>query len=109
MNKHKERIINLSLLFATILFFFGGIEVTLRVTGMVSVKPNPPKIYQNSTNPEISYELKPNISERAYRSIVTTNSLGFRSPEIDPNKPLLAFLGDSITFGYGLNDDETIT
>ena len=107
--KRKDLAINLGLLLGTIIFFFGGIELALRVTGMVSVKPNPPKIYQNSTNPEISYELKPNISERAYRSIVTTNSLGFRGPEIDPEKPLLAFLGDSITFGYGLNDDETIT
>ena len=107
--KRKDLAINLSLLFATILFFFGGIEFALRVTGMVSAKPNPPKIYQNSTNPEISYELKLNIAEHAYRSTVTTNSLGFRGPEIDPNKPLLVFLGDSITFGYGINDDETIT
>ena len=107
--KRKDLAINLGLLFATILLFFGGIEIALRVSGLVSVKPNPPKIYQKSTNPEISYELKPNSSEYAYRSTVTTNSLGFRSPEIDPNKPLLVFLGDSITFGYGVNDNETIT
>src|SRR3989344_5461908 len=107
--KIRELAINLCLLLGTIIFFFGSIELALRVTGIVSVKPNPPKIYQNSTNPEISYELKPNISEYAYRSTVTTNSLGFRSPELKADAPLLVFLGDSITFGYGINDDETIT
>src|SRR3989338_10143913 len=107
--KGKELAINLGLLFATILLFFGGIEFALRVTGLVSVTPNPPRIYQNSTNPEISYELKPNISEHAYRSTVATNSLGFRGPELVSDKPILVFLGDSITFGYGLNDNETIT
>lgn len=107
--KSKDLLINLGLLFGTFLLFFGGIEFALRMTGLVSVKPNPPRIYQNSANPEISYELKPSISEHAYRSTVTTNSLGFRGPELAPEKPLLVFLGDSITFGYGLNDDETIT
>ncbi|MEK7591224.1 MAG: SGNH/GDSL hydrolase family protein [Patescibacteria group bacterium] len=106
--RRKELFINLGLLLATCVLFFGGIEAALRMTGLVSVKPNPPKIYQPNENPEISYELKPNISERAYRSTVTTNSLGFRGPELDPKKPLLVFLGDSITFGYGLEDDETI-
>src|SRR3989344_7858091 len=107
--KSKDLAINLGLLFATILFFFGGIEFALRVTGLVSVTPNPPRIYKNSVNPEISYELKPNISEHAYRSTVTTNSLGFRGPELAPEKPLLVFLGDSITFGYGLNEKKTNT
>lgn len=106
--KKYDFLINGSLLLGTIIVFFFGIEASLRLTGLVTVKPNPPKIYQPSNNPEISYELKPNISMRAYRSIVTTNSLGFRGPELDPEKPLLVFLGDSITFGYGLEDEETI-
>lgn len=101
--------INLGLLFFTIILFFGGIETTLRLTGLVAVKPNPPKIFQESAVPDISYELKPNIAERAFRSTITTNTLGFRSGEVDPNKPTIAFLGDSIAFGYGLEDAETIT
>ena len=101
--------INLGLLLITIILFFGGIEATLRLTGLVTVKPNPPKIFQQSAISDISYELKPNIAEHAYRSTVTTNSLGFRSAEVDPAKPIVAFLGDSITFGYGLEDAETIT
>ncbi|MBI3336783.1 hypothetical protein HYZ98_04445 [Candidatus Peregrinibacteria bacterium] len=100
--------INLLLLITTVILFFGGIEVALRVTGLQTTKPNPPKIFQKSPHPDISYELIPNIKEKAYRSIISTNSLGFRGPEIDPQKPLIAVLGDSITFGYGLEDHETI-
>lgn len=104
----KNTLINLSLLFGSVALFFSGIEVIIRLTGIVTVAPNPPRIYQRSEIPTISYELKPSISLPAYRSIVTTNSLGFRSKELDPGKPLIAVLGDSITFGYGVEDDATI-
>ncbi|MBI4129416.1 SGNH/GDSL hydrolase family protein [Candidatus Peregrinibacteria bacterium] len=104
----KNALTNICLLLGSLLFFFGGIEFALRVTGIVAVKPNPPKIYQKSSIPEIGYELKPNISLRAYRATVTTNSLGFRSQEIDPDRPLIAVIGDSIAFGYGVEDSETI-
>lgn len=107
-SRAKNTLIGFSLLFGSILFFFGGIEAILRLTGVVTVKPNPPRIYQRSAIPIISYELKPNISLPAYRSTVTTNSLGFRSQELDPKKPLIAVLGDSITFGYGVEDAETV-
>ncbi len=106
--KLRDAAINFGLLLATVVLFFGAIEVALRLTGIVTIKPNPPKIYQNSNIPDISYELKPNSSARAYRSTVTTNALGFRSAEVDATKPTLALLGDSITFGYGLEDGETI-
>ncbi|MDO8648427.1 MAG: GDSL-type esterase/lipase family protein [Candidatus Peregrinibacteria bacterium] len=104
----RNTVINVSLLLATIAIFFGGIEFALRVTGLQTTKPNPPKIYQSSAIPDIRYELKPSISERAYRSTVTTNSLGFRGPELQEGKQLIAMLGDSITFGYGLEDDQTL-
>lgn len=106
--KSKSIITNLSLLSATTLLFFGGIEFTLRVTGLQTVKPNPPQIYQKSDNSEISYELRPSIRTKAYRNIVTTNSLGFRSPELDMAKETVLVLGDSIAFGYGVADDETL-
>ena len=38
---------------------------------------------------------------------VSTNSLGFRSPEIDPAKKQIVILGDSVALGFGVNDDET--
>ena len=103
---------NFGLLVATVVLFFGGIEAALRMTGLQTTKPNPPKIFQKSVDPKISYELKPGIQERAYRSTVTTNEQGFRitthsSAHLSPH-PFIVFLGDSITFGYGLEDDEAI-
>ena len=38
---------------------------------------------------------------------ISTNSFGFRSPEIDPFKNHILVLGDSIAFGYGVSDHET--
>lgn len=107
--KTRNIAINSGLLLGTFLLFFGGIELTLRVTGLQRVKPNPPQIYQRSENPQISYELIPNIRKKAYRQTVTTNSLGFRSPELTEGKPLMVVLGDSIAFGYGVADGETLS
>src|SRR3989344_4073292 len=104
----KNALINGLLLLATLLFFFGGIEVVLRATGIVQMNDYTPLIYEKSENPLISYQLKSNISTSAFRNTVTTNSLGFRSPEPDSAKPMIALVGDSITFGYGVADDETL-
>ncbi len=104
----KNTFQNLGLLLATTILFFGGIEFALRITGLQTVKPNPPQIYQNSEDERISYELIPNISRKAYRQTVTTNSLGFRSAELDPEKDTIVMLGDSIAFGYGVKDDEVL-
>lgn len=107
-SKRFDWLINLCLLLGTVILFIGAIEVALRVTGLQTVKPNPPKIYQVSENSQISYELKPNIKERAYRSTVSTNSMGLRGGEVDTSKPVIPVIGDSITFGYGLEDSQTI-
>ena len=104
----RKTAINIGLLCTTLLFFFGGIEVVLRVTGIVQMNDYTPLIYEKSENPLISYQLKSNISKSAFRNTVTTNSLGFRSPDPDPAKPMIALVGDSITFGYGVADDETL-
>ena len=84
------------------------LEIGLRVTGIETTKPNPPRIYQESETENITYELKPNLDIRAFRSRVQTDGSGFRLPSPEPNKPLIAVLGDSITFGYGLENHETI-
>jgi lysophospholipase L1-like esterase len=108
VTKH-DIINNGSLVVGSIVLFFLVAEVALRVTGLQTVNPNPPLIYQTSSDPRISIELIPEIKKKTYREIVTTNSLGFRGPELDPNKPTIAVLGDSITFGYGLKDRETLS
>jgi lysophospholipase L1-like esterase len=78
------------------------------VTGFVSLTPHPPWIYAVHPDPDIGYALKPNTREKAYRATVTTNSVGLRGSEVDPAKPTAAVLGDSIAFGYGVEDGETL-
>lgn len=104
----RNALINIGLLLASSLLLLGSLELVLRLSGIVSVGPHPPLIFQTSANPAISYELIPNLQRKAYRSTVETNALGFRSPDIDPSRPLTAVIGDSITFGYGVENEETL-
>ncbi len=99
---------NLGLLTATLLCCIIAGETGLRVFGIEKGHVEPPPIYRKSMNPDISYELKSDMTVKAFRSVIKTDSRGFRSPEHDPTKPTIAFLGDSMTFGYGVQSDETI-
>lgn len=69
----------------------------------------PQIVYQ--IDPELRYVLAPNQRGWIDDGFVTTNSLGFRGPEVALPKPAGRFrivaIGDSVTFGWGVNDDET--
>jgi hypothetical protein len=56
-------------------------------------------------------ELRPNNRSRfkmlEFDTTVVTNSLGFRDNEVDFTKPRVLCLGDSFTFGFGVENDET--
>ena len=104
----KNILVNLGLLSGTVFLFFAAAETGLRLAGR-GPGLQPPPIYRPNTNPLIRYELQPGVRARAFRSTVTTNSLGFRSPESDHAKPMIAVLGDSMAFGYGVEDDEAVT
>ena len=62
-------------------------------------------------DPEIRYTPLPNQRGWIDDGFVTTNSLGFRGPEPVTPKPPQRFrivaVGDSVTFGFGVNDRET--
>ena len=64
-------------------------------------------------DPNISWKLTPNISKYFQAKMFTTNSLGFRNPEIKLNKQTgitrIAVLGRSITMGWGVNDNDVFT
>ncbi|HEX5760639.1 MAG TPA: SGNH/GDSL hydrolase family protein [Thermoanaerobaculia bacterium] len=61
--------------------------------------------------PEIVYELKPDLRGVFRGRPLTTNSHGFRGPEVAREKPpgvfRIAGLGDSQMFGWGVSDEET--
>ncbi|MBM3230727.1 hypothetical protein FJZ28_00180 [Candidatus Peregrinibacteria bacterium] len=106
--------INGILVVGSVVLFIAGVECTLRITGLQTVQPNPPQIYQTSEDPRISYELKPNLDrEPAYKAHVSTDAHGFRlnaaqQSRTNNQQPVIVLLGDSVTFGYGVDNDETL-
>jgi hypothetical protein len=63
-----------------------------------------------SRNPDIIYELKPDLSALYYGKKMTTNSRGFRCRDIPIQRAENTFrivgIGDSVMFGKGVADDE---
>lgn len=81
----------------------------------IAYKFMPQKIVQTFFSPDKHSEfgLKPNyygqflMSQASFDSTVKTNSFGWRDREPDKRKKIPVF-GDSFTFGYGVNNGETI-
>lgn len=64
-------------------------------------------VTQPSDDPELMWEYAPHQTHKR----ITTNQWGFRGPEVPKEKPAgemrVAFVGDSVTLGYG-EEEETI-
>lgn len=64
-------------------------------------------------DPEVRYVLSPNQQGWIDDGFATTNSRGFRGGEVDIPKPpgriRIVALGDSVTFGFGVNDSDTFS
>ncbi len=41
--------------------------------------------------------------------LISSNSLGFRSPEIDPQRRTIAVIGDSVAWGFGVGDSQVFS
>lgn len=92
---------------------FGMCEIVAR-----AIYPRPP---DDSRQPDIVYQYDPDIrythkpNQRGYidDGLVTINSRGFRGPEPQTPKPAgrtrIVTIGDSLTLGWGVNDDETFS
>lgn len=82
------------------------LEAFVRIAGLQPMHRNP-DLHQASDVDGLIFELIPNNQTRGYnKETVTTNDLGFRSPALDPSKKNIVVLGDSMTFGLGVEDNE---
>lgn len=68
-------------------------------------------VNQRSKIPGLDYELRPNVEKFAQNAMVRTNSYGMRDRERSMKKAdgvfRIAVLGDSVTFGFGVENEET--
>lgn len=82
-----------------------------RAVGM-AFPPPPPDISLLAPHPVRGWCLKPSMEGRESGTLVRTNQLGLRGAEVSSPKPpdelRLLFLGDSIIFGFGLQEGEGI-
>lgn len=106
---------NFLVLGATLLLTLGLIEVGLRYFMPVDYRPPPGElayvgretIYQASTTPGLTYELKPNVEGTAQNVPVKTNSYGMRDDEPLPEaEERIVVLGDSFAFGFGVAQED---
>ncbi|MBN1687543.1 MAG: hypothetical protein JW893_00425 [Candidatus Omnitrophica bacterium] len=60
-------------------------------------------------DPELGWAPIPSRHVKDAIGDITNNSLGFRSAELDPQRDQVVLMGDSVAWGYGVNDDQTIS
>ena len=60
-------------------------------------------------HPQLGWETIPRKTVSNEKVTYTTNSLGMRSKEVDFSKGHILLVGDSVTFGLGVNNDETVS
>lgn len=67
-------------------------------------------VKMRDSNPEIGHRHRPNAQAELMRAPVRTNAQGFRGPAIAeqaaPGVARIAFVGDSITMGWGVREEE---
>ena len=112
----KDLIINISIslisIFICTVLVFAGLEIR----NFLMLKP-----YQkyNWKNPNTKFDSElgwsPILNRRVkcpdgwQKGILSSNSQGFRSAEIDPTKKAIIVIGDSVAFGAGVGDEDTFS
>ena len=101
---------NLAALAAGLLVTLLICEIALRVVDLGHPYYSAPEAYQASSDPRVMFEPRPNFDGFSEGVPVRTNSRGLRERELPLAKPAgarrIVFLGDSVTFGAGVRDDE---
>ena len=60
-------------------------------------------------HPQLGWETQPGKTISNRKLTYKTNALGMRSQEVDYKKKHILLVGDSVTFGLGVNNDETVS
>jgi hypothetical protein len=60
-------------------------------------------------HPQLCWETIPGKTVSNKKVTYTTNSFGMRSKEVDFSKGHILLVGDSVTFGIGVNNNETVS
>jgi lysophospholipase L1-like esterase len=85
-------------------------EIALRIVDLGHPYYSAPEMYRESADPRLLFEPRPNFDGFSEGVPVRTNSLGLRERELPPTRPAgtrrVVFLGDSVTFGAGVPDDQ---
>lgn len=99
----------------SLLFSLGIAEAVTRITVPMPKPPaTPPRVFAHmpSDNIKLLYRPAPNVEVTAYGALNKINWAGFRDREFSAEKPAgfkrIIFLGDSVVYGYGLKESETL-
>ncbi|MCC7371253.1 MAG: SGNH/GDSL hydrolase family protein [Chloroflexi bacterium] len=101
---------NLAALGAGLLVMLLLCEIALRVVDLGHPYYSAPEAYRESSDPRVLFEPKPGFVGFSEGVPVAINARGLRERELPLEKPAgtkrVVFLGDSVTFGAGVRDDE---
>jgi hypothetical protein len=109
----RRTLVNLAVAGGAFLIAVVGVELVLRIARpAVAYQYAPQRIVLNhfAGSEYLPSELRPNFHGRfrmlEFDTTVSTNSWGLRDREIDFSKPRILCLGDSFTFGFGVENGE---
>ena len=60
-------------------------------------------------HPQLGWETIPEKTVTNGKITYTTNAMGMRSGKVDSSRGHILMVGDSVTFGLGVNNDETVS
>ncbi len=115
-NKSKRLLQNLAVSTVAILLCCLAIELALRLIRPVQTFVNPLTSFHRF-DPELGWLGSPNLTARfrkpEFEVLVRHNADGFRAKESaarpDPGSPVVAVLGDSFTWGWGVDNGKVFT